>query len=79
MKNQNSCRAIHQPRLLSMADVMTLTTYSRASIYRLIATRGFPRPIKMGDVKIAFLADEVEAWLKGRPRALAAYADAPSH
>ena len=70
MHTDNSDSARRRPVMLSMREVTVLTTYSRPSIYRLIATRGFPRPIKMGDVKIAFLADEVEAWLKSRPRAL---------
>lgn len=70
MHNPNFKHGIQQRRLLSMREVTTLTTYSRASIYRLISTRGFPKPIKMGDVKIAFRAEEVEAWLEGRPRAL---------
>ena len=70
MHTDNSDSARRRPVMLSMREVTVLTTYSRPSIYRLIATRGFPRPIKMDDVKIAFLADEVEAWLKSRPRAL---------
>jgi predicted DNA-binding transcriptional regulator AlpA len=56
MHTDNSDSARRRPVMLSMREVTVLTTYSRPSIYRLIATRGFPRPIKMGDVKIAFLA-----------------------
>lgn len=78
MHTDNSDITHRPPVMLSMREVMALTTFSRPSIYRLIATRGFPRPIKMGDVKIAFLADEVESWLKGRPRALATRAHASS-
>ena len=69
MNSQNSDRDLKPTQLLSMREVTTLTTYSRPSIYRLIATCGFPSPIKMGVVKIAFRADEVEAWLSSRPRA----------
>lgn len=58
------------PRLMSMRQVTTMTTYSRPSIYRLIAQGRFPKPIKLGDVKIAFRADDVEAWLASRPPAL---------
>ena len=57
-------------RLLSMRDVITLTTYSRPSIYRLIAEGRFPKPLKLGDVKIAFRESEVLAWLESRNRAL---------
>ncbi len=69
-KNDRHPTPIGQSRLISMLDVVRITTYSRPSIYRLIETRGFPKPIKLGDVKIAFHADEVEAWLASRPRAL---------
>lgn len=62
--------SVLSPRLLSMQDVMRLTTYSRPSIYRLISQGRFPKPIKLGDVKIAFHADEIEVWLATRPRAL---------
>lgn len=58
------------PRLMSMRDVTRLTTYARPSIYRLVKQGRFPKPIKLGDVKIAFRADEIEAWLDSRPRAL---------
>jgi len=57
-------------RLLSMRDVIALTTYSRPSIYRLVAAGQFPKPLKLGDVKIAFRESEVLAWLDSRGRAL---------
>ena len=57
-------------RLLSMRDVVALTTYSRPSIYRLVAAGHFPKPLKLGDVKIAFRESEVLAWLDSRRRAL---------
>ena len=56
--------------LMSMHKVQTATTYSRPSIYRLIAQEGFPRPIKLGGNKIAFFADEIAAWIASRERAL---------
>ncbi|KAB2942954.1 MAG: AlpA family phage regulatory protein [Hyphomicrobium sp.] len=57
------------PRLLSMRDVVRLTTYARPSIYRLIRQGRFPMPLKLGETKIAFRADEVAAWLADRQRA----------
>jgi len=67
---ENRELAVIAPRLVSMRQVTTMTTYSRPSIYRLIAQGRFPKPIKLGDVKIAFRADDVEAWLASRPTAL---------
>jgi prophage regulatory protein len=52
-----------------MRQVVALTTYSRPSIYRLIAEGRFPKPIKLGDLKIAFIEEEVLDWLNSRPRA----------
>jgi prophage regulatory protein len=57
-------------RLLAMATVMELTTYSRPSIYRLISQGRFPVPLKLGDGKIAFRESEVLEWLESRPRAM---------
>jgi prophage regulatory protein len=51
-----------------MREVVALTTYSRASIYRLVAAGRFPRPLKLGGLKIAFIEDEVLDWLNSRPR-----------
>jgi predicted DNA-binding transcriptional regulator AlpA len=56
-------------QLLSMRQVTALTTYSRASIYRLVADGRFPRPLKLGQTKIAFREVEVVDWLNSRSRA----------
>ena len=61
-----------EQRLVSMAAVVARTTYSRPSIYRLIAEGRFPVPLKLGRTKIAFIEDEIAAWMDSRPRALSA-------
>ena len=66
------------PRLMSMRDVVALTTYARPSIYRLIAQGRFPRPLKLGETKIAFRADDIESWLASRPMALGASDASPA-
>lgn len=58
--------AARAPRLLSMREVVRLTTYARPSIYRLIRQGRFPMPLKLGETKIAFRAEDVEAWLASR-------------
>lgn len=63
---------IREHRLLSMAKVVERTTYSRPSIYRLIAQGRFPAPLKLGDTKIAFREEEIINWVNNRPRALSA-------
>jgi prophage regulatory protein len=68
MSNNQAHHATSTPRLMSMRDVVTLTTYARPSIYRLVAQGRFPPPLKLGQTKIAFRADDVEAWLASRPK-----------
>lgn len=53
-------------RFLSMREVVTLTTYSRPSIYRLEAAGKFPKRLKIGDNKIAWRESDVLAWFASR-------------
>jgi len=41
-------------------------TFERSWLYRLIRAGKFPKPIKLGERRIAFLEDEVDAWLAAR-------------
>lgn len=43
----------------------------RATVYRLIAKAGFPRPVQIGEHAVAWHAHEVDAWIAARPRACA--------
>jgi prophage regulatory protein len=38
--------------------------YSRAHLYRLIHTKKFPAPIRLGENRIAFVEEEIDAWLE---------------
>lgn len=42
----------------------------RAAIYNAIRNGDFPRPVKIGDRAVGWLASEVLAWVASRPRAL---------
>ena len=55
--------------LLTVAQVVAKTTYSRASLYRLLAEKKFPAPLRLGANRIAFVAEEIDRWLATRPRA----------
>ena len=55
--------------LLTVAEVMVKTTYSRPSLYRLLAEGKFPAPLKLGANRIALVAEEIDRWLATRPRA----------
>jgi prophage regulatory protein len=65
-----AARAMADRQLLTMKQVTTLTTYSRPSVYRLLAEGSFPAPLKLGRNRVAFLAIEIEEWLAARPRAV---------
>ena len=38
--------------------------YSKPHLWRLIKAGKFPRPIRLGENRIAFVEDEIDAWLK---------------
>jgi prophage regulatory protein len=61
-------------RLLSLADVMALTSYSKRSIYRHVDAGTFPAPMKLsgaigGRGRIAWREGDVGRWLASRSRA----------
>ena len=54
-------------RLLRLAEVRNRVPFSRASIYRKIATGEFPRPYDMGGGRcVAWLESEVDQWILQR-------------
>lgn len=56
------------PRLLSYDDLRNKKgiAFSRAHIYRMVAAGKFPKPVTIGEARIAWLDEEVEAWIDGR-------------
>jgi prophage regulatory protein len=40
--------------------------YSRPHLYRLIKDGKFPRPVHLGPNRIAFVEEEIDAWLAAR-------------
>jgi prophage regulatory protein len=55
-------------RLLSMPELRSEkgVSYSRPHLFRLIKTGAFPRPIKLGENRNAWLEAEVDAWIEAR-------------
>ncbi len=53
--------------LLRLPEVMAMTKLSKATIYRAMR-RGFPKPIRLSQVAVAWRKDEVESYLNDRPR-----------
>ncbi len=58
-----------QKQLLRLPQVRQIVPYSRSEIYRLVGLRQFPQPIKIGARSVAWLADDIEAWIESRIQA----------
>jgi prophage regulatory protein len=52
--------------LISMRETARRVLFSRVHIYRLINKGRFPRPVKVGDARIAFVESEVDDFIKAR-------------
>ena len=50
-------------RLLSLEQVRHLIPYSASQIYRLEQQERFPRRLRIGPNRVAWLEDEVNSWL----------------
>ncbi|WP_288806294.1 AlpA family phage regulatory protein [uncultured Novosphingobium sp.] len=49
-------------RFLKIADVVTETSLSRATIYRLVAKGEFPAPIRVSAQRVAWVEEAVQGW-----------------
>jgi prophage regulatory protein len=54
------------PRVLRLPDVLNITHLSRSQIYRMEAEGKFPRRISLSQRTTAWVAQEVEEWLRER-------------
>jgi prophage regulatory protein len=50
-------------RLLSIAHVVDLTSLSKASIYRKMAEKTFPAPLKIGKSRVAWRQSTISSWM----------------
>lgn len=53
-------------RLLRLPEVLYLTGLSRSNIYRKIKAGTFPASVDLGANSVAFLEEEVLAWIQAR-------------
>lgn len=54
------------PTLMRRPEVERVTLLSTATIYRLMSSGEFPRPIRLGKRAVAWRADDVRHWLDSR-------------
>jgi len=52
--------------LMRLPKVMKKTGFSEPWIYRLMSQNRFPRPIKLGPRAVAWVEEEVDAWIEAR-------------
>jgi prophage regulatory protein len=47
--------------------VVRLTGLGRSTIYRLIAEKAFPSPVRLGTRAVAWRRSDLDRWSEGRP------------
>lgn len=52
--------------VLRLPAVKARTGLARSTIYLLVATGSFPKPIKLGQRAVGWLETDVQHWLQGR-------------
>ena len=55
------------PVFLRMPTVMRITGLGRSTIYRLIADRKFPSPVRLGPRAVAWRRIDLDQWSDARP------------
>ena len=50
-------------RVIKLKDVIDTTGLSKSSIYAYMARGDFPKPIQLGPRAVAWIEEEVQAWL----------------
>lgn len=55
------------PLFLRMPTVMRMTGLGRSTIYRLIADRKFPSPVRLGPRAVAWRRADLDQWSEARP------------
>ena len=56
-------------KLLRMRDLTSEYGLTPATVYRWIGEGSFPLPVNLGSNSVAWHREEIESWLKSRPRA----------
>jgi prophage regulatory protein len=55
-----------------MKTTMAITGWSRTSIYRLVDQGKFPKPVKMGDMRVGFVEGEIREYVASKVQGRAA-------
>jgi len=52
---------------LRLDDVLKTTGLGRSTVYRMVAARTFPAPVKLAKRAVGWRQDDVRQWANGRP------------
>lgn len=55
---------ISNKKLIRLSAVINKTGYSKSWIYKLIKSKQFPQPIKIGSRAVAFIESEIDQWIE---------------
>lgn len=55
-------------RMMRMPQVVQTTGLARSTIYKLIAKREFPNPVKLTTKSVAWSSIDIESWIASRAR-----------
>ena len=55
--------------LLRLPAVLARTGLGRSALYASMAVGRFPQPLQIGARAVAWVEDEIEEWIRTRPRA----------
>jgi prophage regulatory protein len=61
-------RVFQSPRLLRVSAVLAMTGLARSTMYARVRAGMFPKPVSLGPRAVAWVADEIEAWVLARIR-----------
>jgi prophage regulatory protein len=62
----STARAKVPSNVLSLKEVLAVTSLSRSSIYALISRGAFPRPVRLTPRRVAWRSTDVNAWMQTR-------------
>jgi len=60
-------------RVLRTSEVLKLTGLSRSTIWRLERRQHFPERLRLGPNAVGWDEDEVQSWIRSRPRGFGSY------
>ncbi len=58
-----------EDRLMKLPEVMRMTALSRSEVYRRVAARQFPTPVRLGSQAIAWRLSDIRNWIASLPPA----------